>query len=122
MKQDFHRRRNASLCNFAFAILAMMITTVPAMAGTGVHVSRVKIVYPLSNGAFVLVFVVDPPTCASASTPKCVYVTPGSNGVNMDGAKNMLATALTAFAMDKNLGVAFDDASTQCFINRLWVE
>ncbi len=79
--------------------------------------STVKSVYPLSDGSFVVILTNDTSTC-TAPTPKYFYVTPGQNGVTLDGAKAMLATALTAFATGSSLALSFDDATTSCYVNR----
>jgi hypothetical protein len=83
--------------------------------------STVKSVYPLSDGSFVIILTNDTSTCAAAA-PKYFFVTPGQNGVTLDGAKAMLATALTAFATGSSLALVFDDATTSCYVNRISVQ
>ncbi len=47
---------------------------------------------------------------------------PNHYGVNSDGVKAMLATALTAYALGKSLSFVFDDSTTNCYINRLSIQ
>jgi hypothetical protein len=78
-----------------------------------------KTVYPLADGSFVVTFANSPAGCPNASNPKYFYVQVGSHGVTADGAKAMLATALTAITAGKKLAVVFDDASNYCDVNRM---
>jgi hypothetical protein len=93
----------------------------PLAMAEGWHQDFVKTVYPLSNGNFVVIFVSSPSSCPNANNPKYFYVQVGNNGVTSDGAKAMLATALTAFTTGRKLTVAFDDASASCDVNRMSV-
>jgi hypothetical protein len=79
-----------------------------------------QFVYPLSDGSFVLGMTGDLP-CGASGTVKYLYVTPGSNGVTVDAAKNMLAVALTAFALEKSIQVVYENASTSCYVNRFLI-
>ena len=69
-----------------------------ACAATVVVQSTLKSVYPLADGSFVIILTNDTSTCPTA-TPKYFYVTPGQSGMTVDGAKAMLASALTVFAV-----------------------
>jgi hypothetical protein len=104
------------------AVLALWFITGTALAANAYHGAQLKSVYPLSDGSFVLVFMTDTAACSSTNSPKYFYVTAGQNGVTADGVKNMLAAALTAFALEKLVYIAFDDATPSCYINRLSVE
>jgi hypothetical protein len=82
-------------------------------------------VYPQGDGSFVLGFVPIAGSlnaCSSAAGVKYTFVQVGQNGVNADGIKNMLATALTAFALGKSVGISYSDASSSCFVANLLVE
>ena len=79
----------------------------------------VKYVYPLSDGNFIISLTTNPPACQSTANPKYLYVAVGSNGVTADGAKAMLATTLTAYAMGKPLAVVFEDVTGNCYVNRV---
>lgn len=81
----------------------------------------VRYVYPLSNGDFVITFATSPAACTHPGNPKYFHVQVGHNGVTSDGAKAMLATALTSFVTGRKLSVAFNDASSSCDVNRLLV-
>jgi hypothetical protein len=80
---------------------------------------NVKTVYPLQSGDFVVTFVNSPAACLNGSNPKYFHVQVGTYGVTIDGARAMLATALTAFIAGKRLTVVFNDASTSCEVNRM---
>ena len=86
-----------------------------------IHLSTIKMLYPQADGAFVLIFNVDSASCNSPQSPKYYYVTVGQNGVNAEGSKKIYATAMLAMAMNKQVNIAFDNASASCFINRVTV-
>src|SRR5262245_34756917 len=73
------------------------------------HAALVKVIYPLDDGSFILVFVTDSTTC-TATAPKYHYVTPGANGMTVEGAKKIFSVAALAVSMNKELQVAFDDS------------
>lgn len=81
---------------------------------------KVEWVYPLSNGAFVIGISPNPPACTSVGNPtKYLYVSPGANGVTAEGVKQMLAASLVALTTRATVQVAFDDATTYCYVNRM---
>jgi len=92
-----------------------------ASAAEQYHGATLKWVYPLANGDFVIGFNADAATCSAASSPKYMYVAVGQNGVTSDGAKKIYAAALLALGTSRQVNVAFDDATTYCYINRLTV-
>jgi hypothetical protein len=101
--------------------LGLLVST-QADAAVAYMQSTVKFVYPLGDGSFVLGFTNDAGTCASPNSPKYFYVMAGQNGVTADGVKAMLATALAAFTAGYTLWIAYDDATTSCYINRFSVQ
>jgi hypothetical protein len=101
--------------------VAMLGLSMPAAAAEQWATNKLKFVYPLANGSFVLAFQVDPTNCPSVGSPKYFYVAAGENGVTADGVKAMLAASFAAMAMDKDLQLAFSDSSTYCYVNRLLV-
>ena len=79
-----------------------------------------KFVYPQPDGSFVISFEgAQPASCISGANPKYFEVKAGQFGVNGDGVKAMLATALTAHASGKVIQLAFDDSTAYCYVNRL---
>jgi hypothetical protein len=77
-------------------------------------------VYPEADGNFIVTFQGTQPTgCANTANPKYFEVRAGQYGVNADGVKAMLATALTAHASGKMIQLAFDDSTANCYVNRL---
>jgi hypothetical protein len=51
-------------------------------------------------------------TCTAANA---IYVQSGFNGVSADGAKALLATALSAFYLKQNIRFEYDDSTQYCF-------
>ena len=80
--------------------------------------SKVKSVYPLSNGDFIILFQENSPACTSSEPSHYYYVSVGQNGVTLEGSKKIYSAALTAGASGKSLVIAFDDSTANCFINR----
>jgi hypothetical protein len=60
-----------------------------------------------------------PTGCTNANNPRYLYVSAGENGVSADGVKAMLATSLTALVAGKQIQAAFDNATSNCYINRM---
>jgi hypothetical protein len=104
----------------AVGLLAMMIAS-GANAVEGWATDTLKYVYPLSTGNFVIALNSNPAICPAVGDPKYFYVVAGENGVTADGVKAMLAAALAAMAMGKQLQIAFDNSTTYCYVNRLVV-
>jgi hypothetical protein len=115
MRSLLEERKNWRLVvGILMTVLATRVDAVEAW-----HTSTVRQVYPLAEGAFVLTFATESASCTSASSPKYYYVAAGQNGVTADGLRNMLAVALTAFAMGRPVSIAFESATSACYINRL---
>jgi hypothetical protein len=113
MKNAFRR-----IC---FACIALAVTT-PLGATERSHTSTLKFVYPLANGDFVIGFDAESAFCTSASTPNKYYgVYVGQNGVAAAGASKMFAAALLALSTRQSVSIAFDDATANCYVNRLTV-
>lgn len=85
------------------------------------HSSKVKILYPASDGSFVIRFEHDSTYCTSSSSPHYYYVREGENGVSTEGVKNMLAVAMSAAALRKVVTINYQDNDSNCYINRLFV-
>jgi hypothetical protein len=83
------------------------------------HTSQIRYVYPLANGNFIVTFLADDSYCTNPSSPKYYLVSVGSNSVTADGAKMMFAAALAAAAQRVTVVVAYDDSTSNCYINRL---
>ncbi len=110
--------KTIQLCMAALLMLAASLT----FATERYHVSTLKFVYPLSNGDFVLGFDSDPSTCSSASSPKYIYVSVGQNGVTSTGSAKLFAAAMTALVTRQSVAAAFDDATSNCYVNRFSVQ
>lgn len=103
------------------AVIAASLFSGTALAAEEWASGRVKFVYPVSNGGFIIALDAPAAGCTNANTPKYLYVAVGSNGVTQDGAKMMLSVALTGFAAGKIVSVNFDNSTPNCYINRLLV-
>lgn len=103
----------------ALLCLVMLAATSSSALAETWHTARIKSVYPLANGSVVLIFVEDAPACAGTGPGKYHFISVGENGVTTEGVRMMMATALAALAMDKTVSVAFAEASSGCYINRL---
>jgi hypothetical protein len=102
-------------------LTALIVAAVPAGAAERFHTSTLQWVYPLASGDFVIGFDADSSYCSGTNTPKYMCVVVGQNGVTAEGAKKMFAAALTSLALGKTLGIAFDDGTSYCCVNRVSV-
>jgi hypothetical protein len=107
--------------------LAMLIVTVAfahsnmAISAEIVFTSKIQSVYPLADGNFVLTFNPDSTSCSGTGSPRYHNVTVGQNSINADGSKKIYAAAMLAMAMNKLVWVVFDNATANCYINRIIV-
>ncbi len=85
------------------------------------HTSTVKAVYPLANGSFVLSFNTDSPSCSNSTSPKYYYVTVQENGMTQEGAEKIYSAALAAGMGGKEVQINFEDATSGCYVNRLYL-
>jgi len=107
-----------------------MVATVLSLLMSGVagatnvwHTSTIKFIYPYAGGnRFVLGFTTEAAGCTNGSTPnKFYYVTVGSNGLTADDVKAYLSVWMLAMAQGLQVTVAFDDASSFCYVNAIKV-
>lgn len=77
----------------------------------------IKMVYPLANGDFILIFNNDNPSCTSTYH----YTRVGKNGVTKEGIQFLYSAALTAAASGKKVSINFYSSGKQCYVNRLHV-
>jgi len=103
-------------------VFAFLVGSYQAIAADVWHSAKIKQVYPLSQGDFILTFEQDSPACLNGNTPKYYYVAVGQNGVTADALKNLLSVSLAAAAQRKTVVINFNDQSTACYINRLSVD
>ena len=106
----------------------VMIITIAAVLIAGTvsaapvwHNSKIKWIYPLSSGAVILALEIESPTCNPGATTNYYHIAVGENGVTQEALENMLAVALTAATTGRVVSINFDDATTHCYINRLYV-
>ncbi|HEU5136527.1 MAG TPA: hypothetical protein VFU13_15355 [Steroidobacteraceae bacterium] len=114
--------KTRSSLSIAAVLAACLFAPAVANAVDSWHQEKLKFVYPLGNGDFVLGFQSNSPSCASTSNPQYFYVSAGAYGVTAEGVKAMLATALMALATEKSIAIAFDGTSPYCYINRFSVQ
>jgi len=92
-----------------------------AVAAESWLISTLRAVYPQADGTFVITFDTNAADCTNTATNKYHSVVPGQNGMTDEGAKKLYAAALAALAADKTVQVAFDNATSNCYVNRLLV-
>jgi hypothetical protein len=100
------------------------LTSIDAQADDAGYEGPLQLVYPMNDGSFALGFTPSPAymsTCSSSGNVRYAFVAPGQVFVNTDGAKNMLATALTAFSLGKNVAITYDSTSSSCYVKRLMI-
>lgn len=107
-----------SLLFFSLMLLAAGKTS----AAETWHTSKVDRIYPVASGGFILTFKVDHPSCNIGSSTKYYSVSEGKNGVSQPAIANFLSVALVAASSDKELTISFDNESTTCDINRLFIK
>ncbi|MFU2511969.1 hypothetical protein [Pseudoalteromonas sp. ASV78] len=106
-----------SLLFFSLMLLAVKISAAETW-----HTSKVDRIYPVASGGFILTFQVDNSTCNIGSSTKYYSVSEGKNGVTQAAIANFLSVALVAGSSDKELTISFDNESTTCDINRLFIK
>jgi hypothetical protein len=108
------QRRRVMVC-------ALLAVSAMATAAEQWHTSTIKYVYPQSTGQFVVIFDTDAPGCTATGPGKYMLIYDGSNGVTLEGRKAMYAAALMAVVTRVSVSIAYDDATSNCYINRLTV-
>lgn len=89
-----------------------------AFAANVWHTSKIKTIYPVSDGDFIIIFK-STSQCTDRNQYHRVFV--GSNGIDAEGSNKLYSAALAAAAMGKTVSINFDDSSSNCFINRMKV-
>ena len=84
-----------------------------------VHITRV---YPQGDGSIILTVDDDNNSCPAVGVPKYYSIVVGQNGVTADALKNMLAVALSAFYTHTVISINISDTTTNCYVNRLFVQ
>lgn len=85
------------------------------------HTSTIKWIYPQANGSAVITFTDQSPSCTNTNTYKYHLLSVGTNGVTAEGFQIIYAAALAAAASGLTITINFDDSTTACSINRLYV-
>lgn len=100
---------------------ALLLMATATFATERSYTSTLKYVYPVSSGDFIIVFDTDPTTCTATGPNKYLYVSVGQNGITATGSAKIYSAALAALYARGIVTVAFDDATTNCFVNRMTV-
>lgn len=103
----------------AVAALMLSIVAFPVLPAEVWHTAYLQRVYPQADGKVLLAFTSDHAQCSYSSSPKYHAITVGQNSVTADGLRAMQSAALMAFAMGRQVSIAFDDATSNCYVNRL---
>ena len=99
----------------------MLFVSSASMSADQWHVTEIKSVYPLSDGAFIVRFEVDHSACTSPEATDYYYVRVGENDVTQEALDKMYVALLSAGMAGKTVEVNFDDSTPYCYINRLLV-
>lgn len=105
-----------------FLALIIMLFSTSAFAANVWHTSTIKWIYPQADGGVIIAFDTDSSSCTNTSNPKFHLLKEGSNGVDAKGFTAMLAVVLAAGQQNKQLNIVFENSSSDCEINRLFVE
>jgi hypothetical protein len=93
-----------------------------AFATERFQISTLKFVYPIASGDFVVGLDSDSSFCTSGSVPnKYYHVVVGANGMTAEGAKKLFSASMAALVARLNVSVVFDDATSNCYVNRITV-
>lgn len=100
--------------------LLMLISVSSFSASNTWHKSKIDKIYPQGNGGLILTLKNPSPDCNR--TDHYHYILDKQNGVNQSGINSMLSVALAAAALDKEVNLYFDRDSSNCYVNRLFVD
>lgn len=102
--------------------LSLLMGSSPSFGAERWHTSQVKVLYPLGNGNFVIMLAQDSAYCPNLESPRKYYrVNIGEAGVTAEGAKQMYASTLAALTSGSTIAIAFDDATSYCYVNRMQI-
>ena len=103
--------------------LVLLIVLLTSMQAVGSQVwvnSKIKMVYPQSNGIVAIVLKNPSPECGNASD--YMHIKVGEQSVTQEAFNNMYSLVLLAAASEKNMQINFESSSSACFINKMFVE
>ena len=109
---------NKKLKFFLFFIASLF--SISAFAATW-HSSYIRTIYPLANGNFVLIPETPNTQCSGIASNQYFYVQVGINGITEKGIDKIYAAVLAAHIAKKRVSYNFNEASSSCDINRLFV-
>lgn len=99
--------------------LVTAASVLPSYAAEQTKISTITDVYPMANGSFVISLADEPTHCTSTQVPKRLTVKVGENNMTAEGARQMFAAVLAALTSEVGVYVAYDDATSSCYVNRL---
>nr|BDD45212.1 hypothetical protein 18 [Saccharospirillaceae bacterium] len=107
----------------AITTLVILVASISmAVAESTWHTDvKIKKVYPLASGDFVLILNKDSAKCTGVESPNYYRVAVGENRVTAEGANKIYSAALSAAMANKSVNINFDDSTPHCYINRLQV-
>jgi hypothetical protein len=110
-------RRSGALLSVPFGLGIAMANT--ANATEQWVTDNVKFVYPQADGSFIISFVNPQPICTSTASPQYFTVQAGHNDMTTDGVKGLMASSLAALIAGKQIQLALEAATNECYVNRL---
>lgn len=105
----------------ALATAALAIAPLASLAANVTHQAYVTRVMAEADGTVRLSFATEAASCTNPNSPKFYIISVGQQSVTADGLRAMHATALTALTMERRLSIVFDNATTNCYVNRLQI-
>jgi len=103
--------------------IAMLLTLSAGVSHATEQAVTTTITRVMGSGAgtFFINLATNSPSCTNTSNPVRYNAAVSQAGVTSDGLKMMYAAALYAMSAGKQVAVHFDDASSNCWVTRLWV-
>lgn len=102
----------------AISIL-LFILAAPAFSAEVWWTSKIKSIYPISDGTVVLRLDQDSSSCTNSNNPKYYHIQVGQGGVTEAGLDRILSTLLVAATSQMDVEMVFDTSTSACYINRV---
>ena len=114
--------RRSSIFRQTLAATILFAGLAPVLQAADVwHRSTLKAIYPLADGNYILSFTSDAPGCTSTNSPKYHYVFVNENGISEEASKKIYAASLLAYSLGQSVSIVYNDTTSSCFINRLYL-
>lgn len=119
---DFLRNGRYLMKKLLMVFVAFSVLFFAALANAGTWMSGMSVrgVQSLADGGFIIY---GPPNAAPQCPEggKLFYVRNGENGQTSEGVKSALSIVLVAFVSGKTITFAYDESSSNCYVNTILV-